>query len=233
MNPDDHQFDERFGAGFRELRRTRGACPTAESLNAYLSGSLPAEEHDPIQRHVAACGLCDSLLVRIRGFDADQPSGAPVGWPEIERRMRKRVLPAKRTLWRRLRAVAWHPAFAYALGAAACAFVFFARQRVPAPAFSAEFAQGVNLTVTRSQDPAAPEKFLVLSFWLPTRPGFQYMASLDDAAAKAIVSEDDKGTFHVAYKRQELQAGKHILTITGIDPLTGKNEQSFAFPFEL
>ena len=233
MNPDDQQFDELFGASFRAFGERRGACPSGESLIAYLGGSLSVEEQNIISHHVSACGLCDSLLIQIREFDSVEPSIEPVGWHAIESRMRDRVFPQQRTLWSRLRAVAWHPAFAYAFGVVLCAAVFVVQRPARSPEFGAELGKGRNLKVTRSEDLAVPEKFLVLSFWIPTRPDYQYVALLDNTFAKNILSDDGKGNFLVAYRREDLHAGKHSLRITARDPRTGKELKPVEFSFEL
>src|ERR1017187_7447234 len=94
MSPRDPEF-EPFAPGLRSMRRRLSECPSAESLTAFLAGSLPAEETAAIRAHVAICGVCDGLLEGLKAFD--EPVADAPGWPAAERRMRARVLPDRKS----------------------------------------------------------------------------------------------------------------------------------------
>jgi hypothetical protein len=79
--------------------------------------SLPAEERHAIRDHVAVCAPCRDELHMLRTTDlpalvrAGTAASAPAGAPLPARRPRR----GRRGIGGRLRALLWHPAFAYAL----------------------------------------------------------------------------------------------------------------------
>lgn len=79
--------------------------------------SLPVEERRAIRDHVAACAPCRDELHMLRTTDlpalvrAGTAAAAPAGTPLPARRRRRE----RRGIGARLRALLWHPAFAYAL----------------------------------------------------------------------------------------------------------------------
>ena len=62
----DASFERDFGAGFDALRRRKRDCPRAEVLASYLGGEASEEESAEVRRHLAACGVCDLLVERIK-----------------------------------------------------------------------------------------------------------------------------------------------------------------------
>ncbi|MBI1788067.1 MAG: zf-HC2 domain-containing protein [Acidobacteria bacterium] len=235
MSPEEREFEEELGAAFRALRERRGPCPSAEALSAYQAGSLEPGEADRVRAHVAVCGLCDSLLVRLKDFDAPGPPPSPVSWPAAERRMRARVFAGANPWWRRLGGLFWRPAPAYALAGIVLLAAVAVRRIADTPpaALRQHPARSIELQVSRSGEPGAPpEDFVVLSFWIPPRPGLRYSASLDGAPPSEIARDDGGGNFHVPYPAARAGKGRHRLLVAGTDRQTGKVEQQVQFEFE-
>ncbi len=228
MNRDDAEFDP-------PLPRP-GRCPGAETLADFAAGSLPPGEAARIRSHIAACGICDSLVERLRHFD--EPVGVgPPGWAATERRLRSRVFPKPR--WQ---VILLHPAVAYgiALAAVIVAAVPGRHPASPIPpaaaAIAMESVRTIDLNVTRGVPSFAPdqsEKFLLLSFLIDIHPALHYAVSLDGSPAREVVSSDGKGNFAVLFSRAVLGAGSHRLTVIETDPRSGKTERSLEFPFQL
>ena len=237
MNGDEGEFDPLEGDLGAMLPRL-SECPSAEALAGFAVDSLPLDETSRIQSHVSACGICESLVERLQHFD-DPVAGDPPGSSARDRRLRSRVFPKPRS-----QRILLHPAVAYgiALSAVVAAFVS-SRHRVPAmlPAATAiamESVGTIDLNVTRgggvprfAVDP--PGRFLLLSFLIDIHPAFHYAASLDGGPVREVVTSDGKGNFTVLFSRDLLGAGRHRLTVTEINPRSGKAERSFEFAFQL
>jgi hypothetical protein len=251
MNGDEAEFDP-LEEGLGEMLWRMGECPGAEALAGFAADSLPPGETSRIQAHVAVCGICDSLVERLRRGGEPVP-GDPPGWSATDRRLRTRFFPRAR--WQR---ILLHPAVAYgiALSALVVALVVAlvpGRQRAQAvlpaaPPIAMESVRTIDLNVTRgghvpqvdvprfdvpplATDPR--EKFLLLSFLIDFHPIFRYAASLDGGPAGDVESSDGKGNFAVLFSRGLLVAGRHRLTVTEINPGSGKAERSFEFAFQL
>jgi anti-sigma factor RsiW len=41
------------------------SCPSRESLTAFLTGKLPAEQEEPINRHLETCPICEAHAQQI------------------------------------------------------------------------------------------------------------------------------------------------------------------------
>lgn len=215
-----------------------GECPSAEALARFAINALPPGETSRIQLHVSTCGICDGLMESLRRFDQPVAGNGPE-WSATDGRLRSRVFPKPRS-----RKLLLHPGVAdgIALSVGVAAFVS-GRHRVPAmlPAattIAMESVQTIDLNVTRgggvprfAADPLG--KFLLLSFLIDIHPAFHYAASLDGGPTREVVTSDGKGNFSVLFSRDVLGAGRHRLTVTEINPESGKAERSFDFAFQL
>ena len=235
MSSDEAGFDPLEGSLGARLRRS-GECPSAEALAGFAADSLPPGETSRIQSHVRVCGVCDSLLERLRHLD-EPVAGDPPGWSATDRRLRSRFFPKAR--WQR---ILLHPAVAYGIALSALAIAVVPdRHRAPAAppsatAIAMESVRTIDLNVTRGDgiqgaiDPM--EKFLLLSFLIDIRPGFHYAASLDGGPTREVASSDGRGNFTLLFSRDVLSAGRHRLMVAEINPGSGKAERSFDFAFQ-
>ena len=76
-------------------------------------------------------------------------------------------------------------------------------------------------------------KFLLLSFLIDIRPNFHYAASLDGGPTREVVTSDGIDNFTVLFSRDLLGAGRHRVTVTEIEPGSGKAGRSFDFALQL
>lgn len=219
------------------VRARPGQCPSAEVLVSFASDSLPVEQTEAIRSHLNGCGLCDSLVERIRQFDAEEaPSLVPV--PD-EQRLRSKVFPKPR--WRM---ILLHPATAYAAALVAMLFAILPARRekssipTPVPTTSLASVRILDLNLTRGTQEhrfalGPADRFLLFAFLIDIRPAFHYAASLDGGTSREISSTDGKGNFALLYSRDLLGKGSHRLTVTETNPQSSKTERSFEFTFEL
>jgi hypothetical protein len=236
MSGDEAEFDPLEG-GLGGRLPPLAECPGAEALAAFAANSLPPGETSRIQSHVAACGVCDSLVERLRHFDEPAASDPP-GWSATRRRLHSRAFPGNG-----VQKILLHPSVAYGIALCAVAAAVVSGRRIPpapppATAIAMESVPTIDLNVTRggdvprlAVDPGA--RFLLLSFLIDTHPLFHYAASLDGGPASEVATSDGKGNFNVLVSRGLLGAGRHRLTVTEIDPISGKAERSFDFAFQL
>ena len=184
MNPGENELDA-LEAGIGEMRRGLGACPNAAALAGYAANSPPPGEAALIRAHVAACGVCDSLVESLRNFDGPVVDTSP-GWAALERRLRARVFPKAR--WR-----LWvlHPAVAYgvALVAVMVAVIPVRRPAIPtvvapgqivAPGpIEMQSLRTIDLNTTRGGvlpfTLDSRDRFVLLSFLIDVHPGFRYL----------------------------------------------------------
>lgn len=66
---DDAAADGALRRSFQAIRKGRGACPEAELLARFLAGGLSGEESATVNAHLAACGICDLLVTRMKQFE--------------------------------------------------------------------------------------------------------------------------------------------------------------------
>ena len=244
MSRNEPEFDRDLQAAFQGLREARGACPAPETLASYLKDSLAAAERGRVERHIAGCGLCDCLLEKLQSFEATSSSDISVNWPPAERRMRRRVFAQAGTLWRNILQFLAKPALGYGVAVVALGWAYWSspehRLEAPAPPPVAPLAalervRSIDLNVKRgalSKSAAgANEQRILLSFFVPVRPGFRYRAAIDGGDAVDIASYDSLGNFHLLCNGAQVRPGKHLLTVNEINPATAKTERSVDFEF--
>ena len=217
----DEAFEREFGAGFDALRSRRSDCPDTDLLSRYLGGETTEEESAGIRRHIAACGICDLLIERMKPFDRVPQPG-----------------PSQRVYgWLRT------PALAYALVALllypAYLGTFGRRQaaEAPQPPAAVEPAKVLDLSPERGgrfqARPGERDRVFVLSFFIPVRDGVRYTATITGEDGKAVAAprqlEDHNGAgnFHLVCSRDLFRPGRYTLTVTGSDGRT------FTYPFSL
>jgi hypothetical protein len=224
MNEDE--FERALERGFAGMRARRGPCPKAETLAALASGELPAEEVSSVRAHVAVCGACDAMLVRLRKFEEAKAGDLPVD--AREERNRAKVFLGR--LWTK-GAVA---ALGYAVAVAVVIFAYLGllpRRNVDRPLPSWESVESIDLNRVRGgavpvrSESSSP--FVILSFLVDIRPDLRYEAVLDGGEAKRITSYDGLGNFHVVVDRRLLGLGQHVLTVREA------NLRTVEFPFEI
>jgi hypothetical protein len=214
----EHEFERALERGFAGMRARRGPCPQAETLAALASGELPDAQAASIQAHVAVCGACDAMLVRLRKFEQAK-TGAPVDAPEEQIR-----------LWTRGPVAAL--GYALAAGALVCGYLgLLPRRNVERPLPSWEAVESIDLNRVRGG--AAPlgltssSQMVILSFFVDIRPDLRYEAVLDGGEAKSIASYDGLGHFHLVVDRRLLGPGRHVLAVREA------NLRTVEFPFEM
>ena len=236
--------DERWQDNLRAVAKTKGECPNAERLAKFLSGELAEEDSEKITRHVAACGVCDSLLERMRWFDD------PEAWREVDNRLTERFHSFLGRQRRSVFSVLRHAWLAYLI---VLLLIYPAyRGLVPAPAKNEastapasrvpglESAKILQLDATRSEGvsaiaPTERDKVFILSFFLPIRTGLRYSAAIVDgfnkiiAAQPEISSYDGQGNFYLVCDRHVFTGGRYVLIVKE----SGGDSREFRFPFTL
>jgi len=208
----EREFEKALERGFAGMRTRRGPCPAAEKLAGLASGELPADEAASIRAHVAVCGACDAILVRLRRFEEAKAGDLPVD--AREERMRAKVFLAGRGT-RGAVAVAGYAVAAVVL---VCGYLgLLPRRNVERTAPSWDAVESIDLNRVRGG--AAPlaakasSQFVILSFFVDIRPDLRYEAALDGGEAKSVTSYDGVGNFHLLADRRLLGPGRHVLTV--------------------
>src|SRR5438105_4001890 len=98
-DPEEYSFGQMVAKGMRQVREERGACPGPETLIDFCHASLSTRESAIVEEHIAACGLCDLAVSRLRSADSHLAAR-----PSILRTWVKPVF--------------WNPIVAYGLAAA-------------------------------------------------------------------------------------------------------------------
>jgi len=250
MTSEERDFRRAFGSAFAVLRGRRGDCPRPDALAQYARGQSGEEEAVRIANHIAACGLCDVLLDRIKSFEAPSTRRTPGSWQAANRGADSHRPGSLQGWWMRIGRVLYHPAAAYtlAIGVIACAALGVlpvrrtetnATPRQDKPAAMAPRVQPIkiiDLDTTRGEpsrvalDPT--DNSFVLSFLIPSGSGFRYTASIDGGPPEEIASYDGKGNFSLLCQRDAFAPGKHRLVVSEIDPHT-LERHTFQFVFEL
>lgn len=201
----EREFDKDLESGFAGMRARRGSCPPAEDLGRLAAGELTTEEARAVRGHVAICGVCDAILVRLRRFEEPVPAGPPIRRTEFSRRRSGRLMT-------------W-AGFAIAAGVAIGAYLGVIPRRGaerPGPAW--DVVDTIDLNRDRSAEPTstmgASTRLVVLLFFVDIRPDLTYEGALDGGAAQRIASYDQKGNFHLVVDRHQLSAGRHVLKVT-------------------
>jgi hypothetical protein len=225
-------------------------CPDSRSLADYASGALDKAETHRLDRHIAICGICGSLMERLQAFDSDEKPG-PV-WAGVSGRMEARfgqflqeqqnpVKPRERSRFRKL---LWNPIPAYAVMLALIypAWLGLSSSRAkPFPGRQLESVRLIRLDATRSaQAPVAASSngagLATLSFFVPVRDGFQYRAAILDHNGKPITepvsiqSYDEKGNFLIVCPELGRQPDGVTLQVAEYGA-SGERLREFSFPF--
>ena len=209
-------------------------CPDSRFLADYASGELDDTEANRLDKHIAVCGICGSLMERLQAFDSDENSDENAGpvWAGVSRRMearfgqflREQGNPVKRRERSRFRKFLWNPIPAYAVMLALIYPAWLGisglrATRTPVPGL--ESARLIRLDATRSaQAPVAAVSggagLPTLSFFVPVRDGFQYRAAILDHDGKpmagpiSIQSYDGQGNFLIPWP----EIGRHPEGVT-------------------
>jgi hypothetical protein len=228
MTPEERSFRDRFESGFVAVRPRRGDCPNAETLSAYAAGTLDAATVAIVEGHVATCGLCDSLVERVRAFDVPR-------------------VVATEAWWKRLGIWFWRPLPAYVIAAGAlCVPLLLLRDKTPRgvtvavpsvvtlPPYEAVAVVEAGATREATTRPGAVisgDSFL-LKFSYPINPSFEYAASIDAGPVVPIRSLDETGHFELFCRRAAFKTGPHTVTIIETDRRT-RAKQTRTLLFEL
>jgi hypothetical protein len=220
-----HEFERALERGFAGMRARRGPCPGAETLAAFALGELPGAEVASMRAHVAVCGACDAMLLRLRKFEEAKTGDLRVDARE-EGRLATVVLARP---W--MKEAFGILGYALAAGALVCGYLGLLPQRnVERSLPSWEAADSIDLNRVRGGTlprVAKTSSQLILSFFVDIRPDLQYEAVLDGAEAKSITSYDGLGNFHLVVDRRLLDPGRHMLVVREA------NLRTIEFPFEM
>jgi hypothetical protein len=216
----------------RELgaaRRTRGPCPSAETLSLYLLGELSASEAAEVRSHIDLCGECDLVVLRMKSFDGagdTKPQPPPLSW------------------WQHPAATA--AGYVMALLLAYPAFLQLRKPAAPPSPPPLRQVTTVDLNAIRStpgdgKQPATAfvtEHGAVLAAQVPVKPGCRYTATLQSANATAgpvSLTEPSEATgyFHMFVEPEFLRRGSSgRLTIIETNA-NGVRTGEFTFDFTL
>jgi anti-sigma factor RsiW len=228
-------------------------CPESRFLGDYASGELDETEANRLDKHVAACDICGSLMERLRAFDSDENSSAGPEWVGVSGRMearfgqflREQGNPVKTHERSRFRRFLWNPIPAYAVMLALVypAWLGLSNSHAkPIPPRRMENVRLIRLDATRSAQAAVAAVsdgtgLPMLSFFVPVRDGFQYRAAILDHDGKAITepvsiqSNDGQGNFVVVCP----EIGRHpegvTLQVTEYGA-GGERVKAIDFPFQ-
>jgi hypothetical protein len=206
------EFDKALERGFAGMRARRGPCPVAGRLAGFASRELPADEAASIREHVAVCGACDAMLIRLRRFEEAKAGDFPVD--AREERIRARVFPR----WRAGKWVAGMAGYAAAAGVLVCWYLGFLPARsVERAAPSWEAVETIDLNRVRGDatppSGRASSQYVILSFFVDIRPDLPYEAVLDGGERKSVASYDRLGNFRLVVDRRLLGPGRHVLAV--------------------
>lgn len=236
--------DERWQDSLRAVGRAKGECPSTELLAKFLGGDLAGEDSARITGHLASCGICDSLVERMRRFDD------PEAWQEADQRLAQRFdrFLGRQRYW--VFSVLSRPWLAYAmvLLLAYPAYRGLVRRPIepkgaPTPSSGPtglESAKVLQLDATRSAGGSEvalteQDKVFILSFFVPIRNGLRYSAEIVDPAGRVIAAQpeiasyDGKGNFYLVCDRQSFPSGQYVLTVKE----SGGANREFRFLFAL
>jgi anti-sigma factor RsiW len=225
-------------------------CPESRFLDDYASGELDETETDRLDKHIAACDTCGSLMERLRAFDSHEKPGPE--WAGVSGRMEARFgqflheqgnagKPRERSGFRKFFGNPI-PAYAVMLALIYPAWLGISGSRAKqAPPRALEGARLIRLDATRSAQAAVGAGsngtgLLTLSFFVPVRAGFQYRAAILDHDGKPIAgpvsiqSNDGQGDFVVVCP----EIGPHPEGVTlQVTEYGGSGERlrAFSFPF--
>ena len=223
-------------------------CADSRFLANYASGELDEAEANRLDKHIAGCGVCGSLIDRLTAFDSDENANAGPGWAAVSGRMEARfeqflheqgnpVKPRERSRFRRF---LWNPIPAYAVMLALVypAWLGMSGGRAkPIPVRTLENARLIRLDATRSAQSPVDAGLPTLSFFVPVREGFQYRAAILDHDGKRIAgpisiqSYDGQGNFLIPWP----EIGRHpegvTLQIIGYGA-GGEQLKAIDFPFQ-
>jgi hypothetical protein len=65
----EHEFEAWLKAAGRAIRQQKGQCPEADTLDRFLAGALSDEEAEKVRSHIAACGVCDLAVEKMKAFE--------------------------------------------------------------------------------------------------------------------------------------------------------------------
>jgi hypothetical protein len=194
---------------------TRGACPDSETLSRFLLGELDEAGASEVKRHIARCGECDLVAVKMKQFDRQEPLA---------------VVGTRR--W------GWFPMLGYALALVLAIPAVRSLTPVkpvggpplrttPVVELNSERGPGGRAVVTGNFD-------FVMSFQIPVVEGRRYDAALEGRTGKklgpfAITPDDRLGNFHVMVARSSVDAGEWRLRVNE----TGGTDREFLFDFSI
>jgi hypothetical protein len=75
--PPEQEFEAWLKAAGRAIRRRKGACPETDTLTRFLAGGLSDEEAKKVKSHISACGVCDLVVEKMKGFEEVAAHDAP------------------------------------------------------------------------------------------------------------------------------------------------------------
>jgi hypothetical protein len=62
-------FEAWLQAAGRAIRRQKGQCPETDTLSCFLAGDLSEGEAEKVKSHIAACGVCDLMVEKMKAFE--------------------------------------------------------------------------------------------------------------------------------------------------------------------
>ncbi|MEO8656918.1 MAG: hypothetical protein ABI693_00525 [Bryobacteraceae bacterium] len=235
----EETMDQALRDSLKKLAKRCGGCPSAEDLVAYQSGELGPTQTAVLHDHVLLCATCELNLERLNEADrvtapavVEEPAGEAHPWMRVF----------------------WNPAIAYTL---ALILVYpayrgiFSHGTVELPATVSPLpvalapVQVFELAQDRkasSRDPALVlrqgEDRFVVSFFVPTRPGYRYFAELRDAKGRTVGEKRELATSRTSNVSLScdagiLHSGAYKLTVTEWGRQGESASSSFDYAFEL
>jgi hypothetical protein len=208
-NRRDEDLDRRLRERLAPLRGGRGVCPESEVLNRFAAGELCGPEALAVREHVARCGVCDVLLLRMRAFE--EPQKRDWGW--------------------------WPAALGYALALVMVVPAY--RGLKPAePAAEVPLGISLDATRAGGETTTAVaqgDRFL-LHFFLPVKAGTSYQATIRRGDGTVVMgalpleSWDGQGSFTILCRTRDFEKGQYEVVVEEVEAgrVVGTRKLGFA-----
>lgn len=205
----DDELDRRVRERLAPLRGARGVCPESEVLNRFAAGDLRGPEALAVKEHVARCGVCDVLLVRMRAFE--EPRKRDWQW--------------------------WPAALGYAL--ALVMLVPAYRGLKPGePAAEVPLGISLDATRAGGEPVRAVAQgdHFLLHFFLPVKMGTRYQATIRRGDGTVVTgtmplgSWDGQGSFTILCRTRDFEKGQYEVVVEEMEAgrVVGTRELGFA-----
>ena len=221
MDPEGERFERDLSPVFAAMRGARGACPQSERLAQFVAGSVEVAEVRALEEHIAMCGRCDALVMRMRAVERNL--GREPWWS-----------------FARQPAFAWATAVVMTVGVA----VYMRGPAPPGvavpPAATGGF-QAVEFVALREAQRgpgeavrvAGAQPTVVLGLTIPAQAGYRYSARIvpgPDRSQPLPISAASSAAY-VTINRRDFAPGRYACVVSEADSAGRETGRVFNFPF--